>query len=336
MGPRTSYKWADGIEKSILNGITGKTSLWEMLCYFKADFLITPTTFVTPLVSTMASKPGFVDNMKASTENVIDYNQVDLSGYDLIITHDPIITNIKELKEKYPKTIFAYIAIEHSVWQVHRYGIYYDLYLDHTLWSEVEDVIRLPQAVNFLFPRVPDTIKELFPYKKQSVFFDYRSIGYFVGEGSNNYGLSNLEVDDFYAKLPSEYKLEKVSELSLQPYMFNTSKRNDSIEYYSKLASTKYFITIANRVGQAAFDAASAGALVIGTDKSELHRKLCHIDALMTGEFTLEDVLNKVNDLENDKQKFDNALKFQENFLYHYCIEHPKKIFNQAWKIKTS
>ena len=36
----------------------------------------------------------------------------------------------------------------------------------------------------------------------------------------------------------------------------------DSIEYYSKLTRSKYFITIANRVGQAAFDAASSGALV--------------------------------------------------------------------------
>jgi len=336
MGPRTSYRWSEGIEKSILNGITGKTSLWEMLCYFKADFFITPTKFITPLVDTMVKKPGFVDNMRATTKNVIDYNQVDFSEYDLVITHDPIITNIQEIKKKYPKTIFAYIAIEHSVWQVHRYGFYYDLYLDHTLWSEVEDVVRLPQAINFLFPRIPETIKELFPYKKESVFFDYRSIGYFVGEGSNNYGLSNEEVDNFYKKLPSNYKLEKVSELSLQSYMFNESKKNDSIEFYSKLARSRYFITVANRVGQAAFDAASAGALVIGTDKSELHRKLCHKDALMSGEFTLENVIDKLNDLENDKQKYDNALKFQENFLNYYCVEHPKKIFNQAWKIKTS
>jgi hypothetical protein len=336
MGPRTSYRWSDGIEKSILSAITGKTSLWEMLCYFKADFLITPTKFVTPLVSTMMNKPGFVDNMKSTTTGVIDYNQVDLSEYDLIITHDPIITNIKEVKKRYPNTIFAYIAIEHSVWQVHQYGTHYDLYLDHTLWSEVEDVVRLPQAINFLFPRIPDTLRKLFPFKKESIFFDYRSIGYFVGEGSNNYGLSNEEVEEFYGKLPSEYKLERVSELSLQSYMFDVSKQKDSVEFYSKLSKTKYFISIANRVGQAAFDAASAGALVIGTNQSDLHCKLCHQDALMKEEFKLDDVLLKIKQFEENPDRYEKALKHQENFISLYCIEHPKKIFEQACKLKKS
>ena len=89
-------------------------------------------------------------------------------------------------------------------------------------------------------------------------------------------------------------------------------------------------------IDQAAFDAASIGSLVIGTDKSDLHRRLCHPDALMTGEFTVDDLKKKINEFETDKDKFNNAWNHQEKFLSLYCVDKPINNLKKACKIKTS
>lgn len=335
LGPRTSFKFETGIELELLKAFQGKVSLYELLLFFKADVLVTPTRVAAPWLKTLMDKPGYIQEMESTTTNIVDITQVDLTEYDLVITHDPIIPEIEKLKERFPSTVFAYILAEHSSWQMHEFGVNYDLFLDHTL-NSVQDVVRLPQSINFLFPRVPNKLNEMFSFKKESIFIDYRSVGHFISGGNNNVALDYDKAQDFLNKLNFPLPLEPLSKTSLQPYMFNTLKENDSIQYYSKLSRSKYFVTIANRVGQAAFDAASAGALVIGTDKSELHSRLCHDAALMNGEFSVEDVALKVKQLEKDPVIYQKALKYQENFISLHCIEHPKKIFEQAWKLKTS
>jgi len=335
LGPRQSFNFIPNMELDLLKNFPGKVSLYELLVYFKADFLITPTQFAAPWLRSLIDKPGYVESLESSTSYIIDINDTDLSSYDLVISHDPIIKDIKKLKDKYPNILFAYILAEHSSYQMHEVGIDYDLFLDHTL-NSVDNIVRLPQAVNFLFPRVPDTIRSMFNVKRTSVFFDYRSAGHFISKGNNNVALTTQQVDEFISNIKLPLPIEPISKTSLEPFMFNSFNENDSVEYYRKLCRTKYFVTIANRVGQAAFDAASAGALVIGTDKSELHLKLCHPDLLMKGNFTLDDVKNIIAKLESDETKYTNALNHQENFLSLSCIKHPEEIINKAWKIKTS
>lgn len=335
LGPRTSFKFDTGIELELLKAFQGKVSLYELLLFFKADVLVTPTRVAAPWLKTLMDKPGYTQEMESTTSNIIDITEVDLSEYDLVITHDPIILEIEKLKERFPSTVFAYILAEHSSWQMHEFGINYDLFLDHTL-NSVDDVVRLPQSINFLFPRVPHKLREMFPYKRESIFIDYRSVGHFISGGNNNVALDYDKAQQYLNTLNFSLPIEPLSKTSLQPYMFNSLKENDSIEYYSKLSRSKYFVTIANRVGQAAFDAASSGALVIGTEKSELHSKLCHQDALMKGNFSVEDVALKVKQFEEHPIRYQEALKHQEDFVSLYCIDHPNKIFNQAWNLKRS
>lgn len=332
-GPRQSYRWEEGIELNLLKQFKGKTSLWEMLCYFKCDFLIVPTTMAAPWLMEMINKPGYKENLKATTKDVIDPEIFDFSKYDLVITHDPFLHNYPS---KFPNTIFAYIAAEHTSFDVHYYGVYYDLYLDHTL-SMVDNFKRLPQAINFLFPRVPELIKKLFPQKNTNLFFDYRSIGHFIS-GKTNYAVSLEEKEKFYnviKKFNLNLKVEEVSDLSLKPFMFDTKDNNDSTNYYSKLSRSKYFITIANRIGQAAFDASSAGALVIGNKLSKLHNLICHPFCLMHEDFTLQDVLNKINELENNKTLYEECWNHQQKFLYSYNIKRPLNLLLEAKKYKN-
>ena len=335
LGPRTSFKFETEIELELLKAFQGKVSLYELLLFFKSDVLVTPTRIAAPWLKTLMDRPGYIQEMESTTTNIVDITQVDLSEYDLVISHDPIIPEVEKLKERFPSTVFAYILAEHSSWQMHEFGINYDLFLDHTL-NSVQDVIRLPQSINFIFPRVPSKLKKMFSSKRETIFIDYRSVGHFMSGGNNNVGLDYNTAQEYLNKLSFILPLEPLSKTSLQPYMFNTLKENDSIQYYSKLGRSKYFVTIANRVGQAAFDAASAGALVIGTDKSDLHSKLCHDEALMKGEFSVEDVAHKIKQLESNPVIYQKALKHQENFISLYCIEHPKKIFEQACRLKKS
>ena len=337
LGPRTSFTYSNSNDRDILNAFPGKVSLFELISFFQADFLITPTRVISPWLKTLLNNPEYQNELESTTTNIQEITKVDLSVYDLVITHDPFIPEIKQLKALYPKTVFAYILAEHSSWQMHELGFDYDLFLDHTL-NSADKFVRLPQAINFLCPRVPSTIQSLFDEKNKTIFFDYRTVGHFTSQGNNNVALSFNDVEEYINKISKNFPLpfEYISKTSLQPYMFTKEKENDSLKYYAKLVRSKYFVTIANRVGQAAFDAASAGALVIGTDKSDLHSKLCHPNALTTGMFTELDILNMIQKFESNKELYEKALKHQEDFLSYNCIQRPLKIIQEACEVKRS
>ena len=335
LGPRTSFEYTDGIEKDLLKLFKGKASLYELLVYFKADYAIIENQTTSPWLQSLINTPGYVDAMKSTTTNIVKHNEIDYGKYDLVITHDPILGPwIDTFKKAYPNTLFAYILAEHSSWQMHELGFGYDLYLDHTNQSG-EEIVRLPQSINMLFPRVPDTLKLMFGQQRASIFVDYRSVGHFLTGGNNNVALTPEDVDKFFDDNKFSLPTIKLSETSLKPFMFGGTD-DDGVNYYSKLAHSKYFVSIANRVGQAAFDAASAGSLVIGTDKSALHKLLCHPDALLTGDITIEDLQNKIEYFENNQSNYENALNHQENSLNYNCVIKPKQDLEKAWKIKTS
>ena len=159
-------------------------------------------------------------------------------------------------------------------------------------------------------------------------------MGYFIGNGSNNFLLTEDKVNKFYDKLKLDVPVERISNVSMKPFMFDQVPNNDSIEYYSKLCRTKYFFTIANRVGQAAFDAASANCIVFGNSKSKLHKLLCHPFTLMEEEIKIEHIKNKIDTLENDPKLCMEVLDKQNEYLLKTCVEHPKNVFKKALELK--
>lgn len=334
LGPKQSFKYQEGLELNVLKYFQGKTSLWELLVYFKSDFLIVPTKISSPWLNTLLQIPEYSNTLNTITKDIVDPMQFDFSSYDLVITHDPILgPYLKELKAKHPKTIFAYILVEHTSWQMHHYASEYDLYLDHTL-NSVDKIVRLPQSINFLFPRIPQKLKQLFPFEKTSIFLDYRSIGYFLSGGKSNVKLTLPQIKDFISTLKTPLPIEPISKISLEPYMFSTEENNDSIEYYSKLIRSKYFITIANRVGQAAFDAASSGALVIGNSNSKLHKKICYDFCLLKEPFDINSVLDLISKLESNPLLYKTALDHQQRILNSLCVDYPKNIILESLKLK--
>ena len=96
----------------------------------------------------------------------------------------------------------------------------------------------------------------------------------------------------------------------------------------------KYYVTIANRVGQAAFDASSMGCLVIGNAKSKLHNLICHEDCLMVGDFKVTDVTNLINKIESDDVYYNKLLSIQKRVNAKLETPFFKKIYPSK-SIKT-
>ena len=332
VGPRTSYGWADGIEENLLDAFKGKVSLYEMLVYFKADYAIVPTQIMAPWLKSLYSAE-FEQEMNNTTTNVRALDSLDLGKYDLVITHDPFLRNVPELKQQYPNTVFAYILAEHTSWQLHSLGFEYDLFLDHT-YNSGDEVVRLPQSLNMVYPRVPDTIYDLFGSDKTSIFVDYRSVGHFLTNGNNNVALNIKQAQSYLDGLDLGLPLEPLSENSLKPFMFG-NQNSDAKEYYSKLSRSKYFVTIANRVGQAAFDAASAGALVIGNVQSKLHNMLCGEGTLVSANSTIDEVKLLIDKLESDNTLFKELLAEQQSNLEQLTVKRPIEQLTKAIQLRN-
>lgn len=336
LGPKSSYGWSDDISaEGLLKHFCGKTSLFETLLYYKSDFLIVPTPFGSPWLNTLLQLPQYKEFIESTTKNVLNPTDVNFGDYDVVITHDPILGPwMDELKKKFKNTVFAYIMVEHTSWQMHGEGFKYDLWLDHTMGS-TNDMVRIPQAINYMFPRVPEVVQSMFKEDSPSIFIDYRSYGHFISKGKSNVALTGSDITNFnrlnFTKL--KLPLETISETSLKPYMFVTNSA-DSIDYYKKLNRAKYYVTIANRVGQAAFDAASMGCLVIGNSKSKLHNLICHKDCLMSGDFTQSDVIKLIDKIESDGNYYNKLITHQNEMLQKWAIDYPMDMLKSAVKLK--
>lgn len=336
--PRQSFKWQPGIEKEVLSEFKGKTSTWETFCYFQADLLIIPTVVNSPWLQTVMNIPGYVDEMQSTTFDVMDIRTFPLDEYDFVLTHDPILYPfINELKSKYPNVLFGYILAEHSSWQMHSLGFEYDLYLDHTA-NSADKIVRLPQAINFIYPRIPDVISSIFNNDKLYVYIDYRTVGHIYTAGNNNASLTPEIYDEYINLFQQNLNLTVVKSngKALTPYMFERGSDSDSIEYYQNLANSKYFISIANRIGQAAYDAASAGALVIGNKNSKLHTLLCHADLLVDNDVTIDYICDLINKIDNDKSLYEKYINYQKTNLHDICEVRPRKLIYDAIKLKRN
>lgn len=342
-GPWASYRYEDGIENTILAAFKGKTSLYELLLFFKADVLLIPTKYGSPWLTPFLQNKQYTDYV-SSTTTAYDITQIDLSQYDVIISHDPILKDhIPYIKENYPHIVTTYILAEHTSWQMHQLGLEYDLFLDHT-FNMVNEVTRLPQAVNFSFPRTPEILRQLFKTDlRNEVYYDYRSVNYFVATellkddtlDRDGYAASQVEVDSFYNSV-EDYGVSaiRVSTKTQTPFMLDLSNPQECSEYYQTLGKVKYFISIANRVGQAAVDAASMGCIVFGNYQSRIHRELCHPHTLMT-DFTHADIIRKLRELQNNTSLQQEALNHQNKQLYKHFVQQPIDTIKAAIRLKN-
>jgi|TARA_B100000768_G_C11279927_1_gene377965 hypothetical protein len=334
-GPFQSYGWDDDITPiDVLNQFYGKTYQFETLLYYKCDFVIIQTKQNSPWLQTKLSINGYKEHIEQNVKSVIDLTKINYGKYDVVITHDPILhPYIEELKKIYKDTLFTFIMAEHTSWQMHSFGFEYDLWLDHTL-NSVWDISRLPQAINYVFPRTPELVQSMFEGEKESIFIDYRSYSHFTSAGIGELNMNHI--NDFNKNLKFdniEIPIELISETSLKPYMFTTNS-DDSNEYYKKLNRSKYFVTIANRVGQAACDAASMGCLVIGNSKSKIHNLICHTDCVMDGDFTYKDVLQLIEKIELDSDYYDMLLLNQNKNLQKYGVNYDMDMLKKAVELK--
>ena len=157
-----------------------------------------------------------------------------------------------ELKKKFKNTFCLYNGRTYKVGKCMVRVSNTSLWLDHTMGS-TNDIVRIPQQLIICFRE----FLKLYNQCLKMILHQYSLITEVMGtlyqKGKSNVALTGSDITDFnrlnFTKL--KLPLETISETSLKPYMFVTNSE-DSIDYYKKLNRAKYYVTIANRVGQAA------------------------------------------------------------------------------------
>ena len=274
---------------------------------------------------------------------------------DVVIAEDPFLANIEVLKRKWPNKLYCCFRTEHG--DVMQWEKYFDVQLNHALGygtkhSKLETILTLDyvkqhyqvnnyqddKTLYYPYPRDPKKIREAFDCNSKSdINFDYRTIT-FLSTGDDN-AFYKDEYFDKVKHISKELNLNciKVSDKVKQPFMVTYPMESDSLEYYENLASSKYYISISNRLGQGLIDAASCNAITIGHTSSPNHRLICHPKCLLdipleeVNEQIIIDLLNEIDmsiDLQNE------ILEYQNKQLIKYFVEYPKNTIKYLLKLK--
>lgn len=311
-GPNIPFDFEEKVFSKILNLFKGKVYLFELLIFFRADFKITDFGYYQDWIKDSNSSYSFKD--------FIQINKINFDLYDLVISHNPIKKDILEkLKLLHPSVLFAFISAEHKYWKNHIHGLEYDLFLDHTQSSSGSLDSNYPFDINYVFSRVPEKIRTLGEKSTNNIYFDNRTLTLLkLDEEKIDFELKkNKTLKNFRICLPDKRAFEDWFLL----------KNNLRDNYYEKLVESAYFVSVDNRVGQAAFDAASAGSLVIGNKNSKLHNLICN-DICLLEVISLSEVLRVITIIE-ENNLYSSLLKTQEKNLNKNVIEKDMLFFNQ-------
>ena len=311
-GPNISFNFEQKNFHEILNLFKAKVSQFELLIFFRADFKITDFGYHQDWIKDSKSK--------YYSEDFILINKINFDFYDIIITWNPIRADILEnIKLLHPNVLFAFTSSEHKYWKNHINGLGYDLFLDHTQSSLARPNSKYPFDINYIFSRVPEKIRILGEKSSDVIYFDNRTLILLkLNDKKINIELKKHKyLKNFRINLPDKRAFEN----------WFLSKNNCRDNYYEKLVDSAYFISVDNRVGQAAFDAASAGSLVIGNKNSKLHNLICNEICLLKV-ISLDEVLRVITIIE-ENNLYSSLFKNQEKKLNKNVIEKDMLFFNQ-------
>ena len=197
-------------------------------------------------------------------------HEINFDDYDLIFTSNPFIP--REIIENNKSKLFISEPAEHWDKSIYLHSNSYDLMWNHT-----------PKRAKYQIPT-----KELRSAKKsfnrpyltsfnnmQHIFKNFMidKSKVFIGWRTSN--LMNLET--------KEYFKEELKKINLEPYFtginpFDEKDKNDALNYWIKLANSKFYIDLTCRLGQQLQDSSVVSVINIGNAwKKELIYKDCYI-----------------------------------------------------------
>lgn len=185
--------------------------------------------------------------------------QVCWGQYDVVLCSNPFLS--QEVIASAPLTLFSYWNHE-RFWEYYQsqklgtpFDLQYDLHLDHL--EGPEQVGSLPQTLYFPYITNSSVHLDFQHEKRMFMCVDHRTL------------VENRRLGSYWSNI-------KVAGIQTQP---QPSQKLNGLEYHRRLARTKYFVYVRNHFsgsGQAAIEAASHGAIVIGYHWGKLAQAIIH------------------------------------------------------------
>ncbi len=214
-------------------------------------------------------------------------HEINFDDYDLIFTSNPFIP--KSIIEKNKSKLFISEPAEHWDESIYLYDNSYDLMWNHTPKAAkhqipTKELRSAKKSFNRPYLTSLDNMRSIFKnymVEKDKVFIGWRT--------------SNL-----MSKKTKEYFLQELNKINLEPYFtgvnpFDKKDKNNAVNYWINLSSSKYYLDLTCRLGQQLQDSAVVGVINIGNAwKKELIHENCYISKVFKedSELKTEDVDN--------------------------------------------
>ena len=344
LGPFSSYKFDKINIDKLMDMHYGKFNGFQNLLHFEMDhYILDSYNFKRHECdviknNNMDGKNIWLNLYNNLTKNTYKEDEIPFDDYDVIYCRDPILKNIKELKLKYPNKLFVYEEAEHERGYCEKTSKYYDLQLIHHKFKFFDlNKLTLPMKISFPYTTSPNKLRTYFKdiKKNNNLFIDYRDIIFYkekVFKLNNNHDSDMLKTYELLLKKYPNICCNIKN--SLNGICFSSEGKSDVKEYLSKIASCKYFCSLAGRVGQSLVDAASLNSICIGTMSSPNHCVLCHPSTIFPKNTNLDIIISRINEIENNIILQEEILKYQNERLFNLYCYWQTDVFKKALEIK--
>lgn len=323
LGSYDTFNYSDISFENICDNFKSKANGIHTVFTFNTDYAI-----INNIESKYKYKQelniNIINTIKKNTKNYTNVNNINFSNWDIIWCRDDILLDIIKIKKQHPNTLFIYENVEHAFSIINKN---YDLILDHTDFSfqmpkSLNSVVSFPYPIDFNILRNNVNCNKII-----KIYIDSR-------EFITNNNSSSIKYNN-YVEYFKKYSLVIDSNV-IRPEIFynNINKKSDCIDYFKKLAESKYFILNIPRLGQSLVEAAAFNCIVIGSKKNINSLYICHKECLFDNSASLQEIKDKVLYLESKPELQKEILKYQDNMLIKYYYEYQKKVLEKALELK--
>jgi len=339
--------------EQILDKFIHRSQSFGMITALEMDIYVVRQMIFTPESEWYRYQDKEAFELFVKRHDPIDFNEIPLDNYDIVITADCFIP--KQTIEKHPNTLFAYFSTEHhldaykiTIEQGPQEG--YDIFLDHALSSSYE-FDKLPARVNFPFMIDKDAIRKIINLDKKadSVFLDSNvvsTIGF--TKSTEMFDENNLKKYTDEVKRTTGLRTTYAPPYNYARSYYCVAKDEiiDTETFLELLAHSKFFPLCRGNlaIGQALSEAASVRNVVISDDmrysKLVCHPK-CRIEPpLWIKKYGYLDAIsqkkayNLIAEIKNNSEFIEEALDYQDKMLDSNFKERPMEIVKKALRLK--
>lgn len=307
--------------------------------YFELTLLLEADWYVIPLQD---DRSWFARNAALGGEgrraifdrhvtDIVKPEDIPFDRYDVVICFNPILR-----PPAGTRPLFAYFLHEHVdplyVRSLGKVTEGYDLFLDHLLYASPH-LRGLPQSVGFPYLRSPGPLRRIAGEAKEDrVWMDAKTVMEMACGESLWDARCDRAVDEIAGKAGMPVHVRR--DLYRRFWGIDDPPRwNDARDYFRELARCRYVVSVATGgAGQTLADAASLGAVCLGSRRLAYHRLIVHPSCLCRD---AGDALRRIRELAAAPAMREEILRHQEAALSIHFDSRPRQLLRDAADLKA-